>query len=228
MFKILVADDEQNIRNLFKLRLEEEGYEVLTAENGSKALQIVYANVIDLCIVDVMMAETDGFAFVEQIRKDGFSMPIIMVTAKNELQSKKTGFLVGTDDYMVKPVEFDELLLRMKALFRRAKIVTEKKIEVGDTVLTLDTLTVRNDALGLKAVLPKRDFFLLYKLLSYPERTFTKSQLFDEFWGPENLGDMDAVKVYISKIRSIIVPFPEIDIETVRGIGYRGVRNEKA
>lgn len=228
MFKILVADDERNIRNLFKLRLEEEGYEVLTAENGNKALQIVYANVIDLCIVDVMMAEMDGFAFVEQIRKDGFSMPIIMVTAKNELQSKKTGFLVGTDDYMVKPVEFDELLLRMKALFRRAKIVTEKKIEVGDTVLTLDTLTVRNDVLGLKAVLPKRDFFLLYKLLSYPERTFTKSQLFDEFWGPENLGDMDAVKVYISKIRSTIAPFPEIDIETVRGIGYRGVRNEKA
>lgn len=228
MFKILVADDEENIRNLFRLRLEEEGYEVLCAANGIEAMDAVYSNVIDLCIADVMMPVADGFAFVERIREEGFSMPVIMVTAKGELQSKKTGFLVGVDDYMVKPVEFDELLLRMKALFRRAKIVTEKKIEIGDTVLQLDTLTVTNAKENKKVTLSKKEFLLLYKLLSYPERTFTKGQLYDEFWGPECYGDTDAVKVYISRIRAAVEAFPEIDIETVRGIGYRGVRNEKA
>ena len=199
----------------------------MLACDGREALEVLDKKHIDLIILDVMMPRMDGYEFTNTLRKSGCMIPILMVTARETTEDKKRGFIIGADDYMVKPVEFDELLLRMKALFRRAKIVTEKKIEVGDTVLTLDTLTVKNDVLGLKAVLPKRDFFLLYKLLSYPERTFTKSQLFDEFWGPENLGDMDAVKVYISKIRSTIAPFPEIDIETVRGIGYRGVRNEK-
>lgn len=228
MRKILVVDDEENIRNLFRLRLEEANYDVLTARSGREALDAVYRNVIDLCIVDVMMAGMDGFAFVDQIRREGFRMPVIMVTAKDGLQAKKTGFLVGVDDYMVKPVEFDELLLRMQALFRRAHIVSEKRIEAGATVLDLETLTIRNDAIQKRISLPKRDFYILYKLLSYPERTFTKGQLFDEFWGPENPVDMDAVKVYVSKIRNAIAPFPEIDIETIRGIGYRGVRHEKS
>lgn len=227
MFKLLVADDEENIRNLFKLRLEDAGYEVLLAENGEEALEIVYREVIDMCIVDVMMPGMDGFTFVERIRREDFTMPIIMLTAKGELKDKKTGFSLGVDDYMVKPVEFDELLLRMKALFRRAKIFTEKKITVGNTVLYFDTLSVNNESLGLSVTLSKKEFLILYKLLSYPERTFTKGQLYDEFWGVDNYGDMDAVKVYISKIRSLIEPFPEIDIQTIRGIGYRGIKNEK-
>jgi DNA-binding response OmpR family regulator len=227
MFKLLVLDDEENIRNLFKLRLEAEGYEVFVAKNGKDGLDYVYKDVFDLCIVDAMMPEIDGFEFVKTIRNDGFNMPVIMVTAKNELSDKKAGFSVGVDDYMTKPIEFDELLMRINALFRRAKIVTEKRITIGGTVLQFDTLTVKNDELGLSTTLSKKEFMLLYKLLSYPEKTFTKGQLFDEFWGIDNLGDTDAVKVYISKIRTLIEPYPEIDIATIRGIGYRGIRNEK-
>lgn len=226
MFKILVADDEENIRNLFKLRLESEGYEVLTAENGGKAMEILYKEVVDLCILDAMMPVLDGFSLVKKMREENFTVPVIMITAKGQLEDKKTGFSVGADDYMVKPIEFDELLMRMNALFRRAKIVTEKKITAGNTVLYFDTLTVENKALGLSVTLSKKEFLILYKLLSYPERTFTKGQLYDEFWGMDNYGDMDAVKVYVSKIRSLIEPFPEIDVHTVRGIGYRGIKNE--
>lgn len=227
MLKILVVDDEINIRNLFKIRLENEGYEVYTAKDGLEALDVVYDNIIDMCIVDVMMPNLDGNSFVKKIRSENFNMPIIMVTAKGELDDKIEAFDSGIDDYMTKPIEFDELLLRMKALFRRAKIVTDKKIVIGDTVLEYDTLTITNNKLNLNVTLTKKEFSILYKLLSYPERTFTKGQLFDEFWGLDNYGDVDAVKVYISKIRSIIEPFPEIDIATIRGIGYRGIKKDE-
>ncbi|MCI6357590.1 MAG: response regulator transcription factor [Erysipelotrichaceae bacterium] len=227
MLKILIVDDEINIRNLFKIRLENEGYEVYTAKDGLEALDVVYDNIIDMCIVDVMMPNLDGNSFVKKIRSENFNMPIIMVTAKGELDDKIEAFDSGIDDYMTKPIEFDELLLRMKALFRRAKIVTDKKIVIGDTVLEYDTLTITNNKLNLNVTLTKKEFSILYKLLSYPERTFTKGQLFDEFWGLDNYGDVDAVKVYISKIRSIIEPFPEIDIATIRGIGYRGIKKDE-
>lgn len=227
MLKILVVDDEINIRNLFKIRLENEGYEVYTAKDGLEALDVVYDNIIDMCIVDVMMPNLDGNSFVKKIRSENFNMPIIMVTAKGELGDKIEAFDSGIDDYMTKPIEFDELLLRMKALFRRAKIVTDKKIVIGNTVLEYDTLTITNNKLNLNVTLTKKEFSILYKLLSYPERTFTKGQLFDEFWGLDNYGDVDAVKVYISKIRSIIEPFPEIDIATIRGIGYRGIKKDE-
>lgn len=227
MLKILIVDDEINIRNLFKIRLENEGYEVYTAKDGLEALDVVYDNIIDMCIVDVMMPNLDGNSFVKKIRSENFNMPIIMVTAKGELDDKIEAFDSSIDDYMTKPIEFDELLLRMKALFRRAKIVTDKKIVIGDTVLEYDTLTITNNKLNLNVTLTKKEFSILYKLLSYPERTFTKGQLFDEFWGLDNYGDVDAVKVYISKIRSIIEPFPEIDIATIRGIGYRGIKKDE-
>lgn len=227
MLKILIVDDEINIRNLFKIRLENEGYEVYTAKDGLEALDVVYDNIIDMCIVDVMMPNLDGNSFVKKIRSENFNMPIVMVTAKGELDDKIEAFDSGIDDYMTKPIEFDELLLRMKALFRRAKIVTDKKIVIGDTVLEYDTLTITNNKLNLNVTLTKKEFSILYKLLSYPERTFTKGQLFDEFWGLDNYGDVDAVKVYISKIRSIIEPFPEIDIATIRGIGYRGIKKDE-
>lgn len=227
MLKILIVDDEINIRDLFKIRLEHEDYEVYTAKDGLEALDVVYNNIIDMCIVDVMMPNLDGNSFVKKIRSENFNMPIIMVTAKGELDDKKEAFDSGIDDYMTKPIEFDELLLRMKALFRRAKIVTDKKVVIGNTVLEYDTLTVTNNKLNLNVTLTKKEFSILYKLLSYPERTFTKGQLFDEFWGLDNYGDVDAVKVYISKIRSIIEPFPEIDIATIRGIGYRGIKKDE-
>lgn len=227
MFKILVVDDEQNIRNLLKLRLSAEGYEIITASNGQSALDAFYKDVFDLLIVDVMMPKMDGYEFVYRVREINQNIPVIMVTAKSHINDKKAGFNVGIDDYMTKPIEFDELLLRIKALLRRAKINTDKRIAVGDTVLDFDTLTVKNDKLNLSVTLQKKEFLILYKLLSYPEKTFSKSSLFDEFWGLDNFGDTDAVKVYISKIRSVIQPFSDIDIMTVRGIGYRGIKREK-
>lgn len=227
MFKVLVADDEENIRNLMRLKLSSEGYEVTCVSNGAEALKELYSSCFDICIVDVMMPIIDGFALVKQMRSDGNGTPVIMVTAKGDVADKVEGFRAGIDDYMVKPIDFTELSLRIKALLRRYRIYSEKKIIVGDTVLTFDTLTVSNEKLGLSITLPKKDFSILYKLLSYPEKTFTKGQLYDEFWGLDNFGDTDAIKVYISKIRSAIEPFPDIDIATVRGIGYRGIKNEE-
>lgn len=226
MFKVLVADDEVNIRNLIKLKLSGEGYDVVCASDGSEALSRLYSKCFDICIVDVMMPVMDGFSLVKQMRSENINTPVIMVTAKGNTEDKIEGFRSGIDDYMVKPVDFEELSLRIKALLRRYRIATERKITVGGTVLTYDTLTVSNEKLNLTVTLQKKEFLILYKLFSYPEKTFSKGQLYDEFWGLDNFGDVDAVKVYVSKIRSAIEPFPEIDIATVRGIGYRGIKNE--
>lgn len=226
MFKVLVADDEVNIRNLIKLKLSGEGYDVVCASDGNEALSRLYSECFDICIVDVMMPVMDGFSLVKQMRGENINTPVIMVTAKGNAEDKIEGFRSGIDDYMVKPVDFEELSLRIKALLRRYRIATERKITVGGTVLTYDTLTVSNEKLNLTVTLQKKEFLILYKLFSYPEKTFSKGQLYDEFWGLDNFGDVDAVKVYVSKIRSAIEPFPEIDIATVRGIGYRGIKNE--
>lgn len=226
MFKVLVADDEVNIRNLIKLKLSGEGYDVVCASDGNEALSRLYSECFDICIVDVMMPVMDGFLLVKQMRGANIDTPVIMVTAKGNAEDKIEGFRSGIDDYMVKPVDFEELSLRIKALLRRYRIATERKITVGGTVLTYDTLTVSNEKLNLTVTLQKKEFLILYKLFSYPEKTFSKGQLYDEFWGLDNFGDVDAVKVYVSKIRSAIEPFPEIDIATVRGIGYRGIKNE--
>ncbi len=226
MFKVLVADDEVNIRNLIKLKLSGEGYDVVCASDGNEALSRLYSECFDICIVDVMMPVMDGFSLVKQMRGANINTPVIMVTAKGNAEDKIEGFRSGIDDYMVKPVDFEELSLRIKALLRRYRIATERKITVGGTVLTYDTLTVSNEKLNLTVTLQKKEFLILYKLFSYPEKTFSKGQLYDEFWGLDNFGDVDAVKVYVSKIRSAIEPFPEIDIATVRGIGYRGIKNE--
>ena len=226
MFKVLVADDEVNIRNLIKLKLSGEGYDVVCASDGNEALSRLYSKCFDICIVDVMMPVMDGFSLVKQMRSENINTPVIMVTAKGNTEDKIEGFRSGIDDYMVKPVDFEELSLRIKALLRRYRIATERKITVGGTVLTYDTLTVSNEKLNLTVTLQKKEFLILYKLFSYPEKTFSKGQLYDEFWGLDNFGVVDAVKVYVSKIRSAIEPFPEIDIATVRGIGYRGIKNE--
>ena len=226
MLTILVADDEINILNLFKIRLENHGYNVLTARDGREAIDVFYNNSVDLIIMDIMMPRLNGYDVIDTIRSDNYNTPVIMVSAKGELDDKREGFSVGADDYMVKPIEFDELLLRIQALVRRYKIVADKKITVGNVVLDYNTLTISNEIEGKSINLSKKEFSILFKLLSYPERAFTKEQLFDEFWGIDAVGDTDSVKVYISKIRSQIAIFPEIDITTIRGIGYRGVKNE--
>lgn len=226
MFTILVADDEENILELFKIRLLRHGYDVICAEDGQKALDIFYANKIDLIIIDVMMPKLNGYEVVDSIRSDDFNTPIIMVSAKSELEDKKEGFLAGIDDYMVKPIEFDELLMRIQALIRRYKIKSDKLIKIGGTSLDYNTLSITNEERKQRVSLAKKEFSILFKLLSYPEQSFTKEQIYDEFWGVDSNSDVDAVKVYISKIRNQIQQFSEIDIETIRGIGYRGIKNE--
>lgn len=226
MFNVLVAEDDKNIRKLMEIKLSSEGYNVFLACDGEEALKVMENNQIDIMVVDVMMPKMDGYELVKTVRESNTQIPAIMVTAKGSIQDKAKGFLVGIDDYMVKPVEFDELLFRIKALLRRAKIVNERKIVVGDVTLDYDTLSITG--YGNKITLPKKEFSILFKLLSYPERSFTKAQLFDEFWGYDSYADEDTIKVHINKIRSKIAVFPEIDIETIRGIGYKGVRNEKA
>ena len=227
MFNILIVEDNLNIRKLMEIRLKSEGFNILLAENGIKALEVFEQNSIDLMIVDVMMPKMNGLQLVEELRKTKNLVPVIMVTAKDTMEDKAKGFLVGVDDYITKPFNFDELTFRIKALLRRAKIVSEKKINIGDVVLDFNNLSITRMSTGEKVVMPKKEFSLLFKLLSYPERVFTKAQLFDEFWGIDSESDENTIKVHINKIRNKIEKFPEIAIETVRGLGYKGVRNEE-
>ncbi|MBR6737387.1 MAG: response regulator transcription factor [Clostridia bacterium] len=224
MFNVLIVEDDKNLRKLMEIKLSGEGYNTISAQNGQVALDKIHENHVDVMIVDAMMPVMNGYDLVKAVREEGYTIPIIMVTAKGTLQDKEQGFLSGVDDYMVKPIEFYEMSMRIKAVMRRAKIVSERKIKVGDTVLDYNTLTVSNKDFSVS--LTKTEFGVLYKLMSYPERSFSKSALFEEFWSWDSDTEEDIVKVYINRIRNKIEPFKNIDIETVRGVGYRGVRNE--
>ena len=224
MFNVLIVEDDKNLRKLMEIKLQAEGYNTISAENGKVALEKLHEHHVDVMIVDAMMPVMNGFELVKTTREEGNTIPAIMVTAKGTLEDKEKGFLSGVDDYMVKPIEFYEMSMRIKAVLRRAKIVSERKITVKNTVLDYDTLTVSCGELSV--ALTKTEFGVLYKLLSYPERSFSKSALFEEFWSWDSETEEDIVKVYINRIRNKIEPFKDIDIETVRGIGYRGVRNE--
>lgn len=225
MFNILLAEDDANIRRLIEIRLKNAGYEVFSAPDGERASELFFSNHIDLMVVDVMMPKKNGYELVREVREYNSVVPAIMVTAKGSLEDKAQAFLVGIDDYMVKPIEFDELLFRIKALLRRAKIVNERKLVVKTVTLDYNDLSVSSTD-GRAVTLTKREFSILFKLLSYPEKAFTKGQLFEEFWGYDSETDEDTVKVFINRIRSKIKDFPEIDITTIRGIGYKGVKNE--
>ena len=223
MVNILIAEDEENLLNLYKIRLDKKGYNVILANNGKQAIDLIYKGGIDLAILDVMLPIYSGFEVLETIRRLELDIPVLMATSMGQLSDKKEGFSLGADDYLVKPFDFDELLMRIEAIIRRYKINTESKIVVGDTTLDAETLEVYNKT--EKVALSKKEFQILFKLLSYPEKTFTKEQIFDEFFGIDSNADYDSVKVYISKIRKQIAVFDNIDIDNIRGIGYRGVRN---
>lgn len=225
--KILVVDDELNILKLFNAILLNAGYEVITSTNGSDALDIYYDQHIDMIICDEMMPIMSGNELIKEIRSDNKTIPIIMVTAKSSIDDKAVSYELGVDEYIVKPFDKDELLLRINAIFRRAKINTDRQIKVGDVVLDYNTHTVTNTKTNISVSFSKTEFDILYKLLSYPEKAFTKWQLYNEFWGLNSDTDESIVKVFILKIRKKIEQFPEIEIQTIMGIGYRGVRNER-
>ncbi len=202
--------------------LSTAGYLTFTANDGMEALHLLDSEHIDLIILDVMMPNMDGFELTEQLRNADYQLPILMVTAKQLPSDKKRGFIVGTDDYMTKPVDEEEMLLRIKALLRRAKIVNEHKLNVGDVVLDYDSLTVAkgNDV----QTLPQKEFYLLYKLLAYPNKIFTRIQLMDEIWGIESESTDYTVNVHINRLRKSFENYPEFSIETVRGLGYKATR----
>ena len=224
MYNVLVVEDDANILKLMSIRLKKSGFNVLQAENAKEALNVIHSGDADIMVADVMMPGMDGFRLVEKIREEGNRMPIILSTAKESLEDKKEGFNCGADDYMVKPIEHEELVLRINALIKRADFRREKKLTVGSVTLDYEKLSVYNDK-GEEAQLSKKEFLILFRLISYPEKIFTKSQLMDEFWGYESDTYSDTVKVHINRIRNKIAKFPEIDVVTVRGLGYRGIKN---
>ncbi len=222
MFHILVVDDDKSTRLLLKAVLESENYTVYTAENGEAALTLMDETHIDLVVLDVMMPQMDGYAFTKTLRDSNNNLPILMVSAKQLPEDKKRGFLVGTDDYMTKPIDEEEMLLRIKALLRRARIVSERKITVGDVVLDYDALTVTRR--GETQELPQKEFMLLYKLLSYPGKIFTRIQLMDEIWGADSETGWETVTVHIGRLRKRFENWEEFEIVSVRGLGYKVVK----
>ena len=222
MFHILVVDDDKHTRLLFRTVLETENYTVFTAENGVKALDVMEAEHIDLVVLDIMMPELDGYEFTRLLRESNNTLPVLMVSAKQLPDDKKKGFLAGTDDYITKPVDEDEFLLRIKALLRRAKIASERKIEIGSVILDYDSFTVTRN--GESQLLPQKEFLLLYKLLSYPGKIFTRIQLMDEIWGTETETGWETLTVHIGRLRKRFEGWEEFEIQSVRGLGYKAVK----
>lgn len=222
MFHILVVDDDKNTRLLLKAVLESEGYTVYTAGNGIEALEIMDQQHIDLAVLDIMMPRMDGYEFTRTLREAQNNLPILMVSARQLPADKKKGFLVGTDDYMTKPIDEEEMLLRIKALLRRARIVSDRRIVIGDAILDYDSFTVSRR--GEVQELPQKEFLLLYKLLSYPGRIFTRIQLMDEIWGAETDTGWETVTVHIGRLRKRFEGWNEFEIQSIRGLGYKAVK----
>lgn len=223
MFNILVVEDDLKLANIYQTILKMNKYNSFIAGDGKEALEILDKEFIDLIITDIMMPNMDGYELTKTLREYGFNMPILMITARESFHDKQKGFLLGTDDYMVKPINWDEMLLRVGALLRRASIVNERKIICGHTTLDLDSLMViQSDDI---TVLPLKEFNLLYKLISYPNKIFTRQQLMDEFWGMDSESDERTVDVHINRLRERFKNCNDFEIVTVRGLGYKVVKN---
>ena len=222
MFNILVCEDEKNIRKLMCEYLKKENYNVFESENGEIALERLDTAHIDLLITDIMMPEMDGYKLSKELRDAGYELPILMITAKETIDDKKIGFTVGADDYMVKPIDMDEMLIRVGALLRRAKIASDKKLVVGNTTFDYNnfTVTIFNDTLEL----PKKEFQLIFKLLSQPNKIFTRQQLMEEIWGYDIESDERTVDVHIKRLREKFEGNRDFEIFTVRGLGYKAVK----
>ncbi|MBQ9948688.1 MAG: response regulator transcription factor [Oscillospiraceae bacterium] len=225
MFNIMVVDDHAHIRRLYEVTLEKNGYKPYTACNGREALSLMETTHIDLIVLDIMMPEMDGYAFLRTLRDSGVETPVLVITARDSAEDVRKAFTLGTDDFMVKPVDEIEMLLRIKALMRRAKISEEKKIIVGGTELIYDSLTVKSG--GDSVQLPKKEFQILFKLLSFPGKTFTRANLMDEFWAMDSDSEMRTVDVHINRLRDRFRDNLDFEIVTVRGLGYKAVHKAK-
>lgn len=221
MFKILVLEDDRELNRTVCTFLKENGYDTVGCLHADDAYDAMYDDVFDLIISDIMMPEVDGYEFARSVRNLDKEIPILFMTARDDISSKQRGFRVGIDDYMVKPVDLDELILRIGALLRRAKIASSKKLTIGNFTMDAEERTVELN--GEEIALTVREFNLLYKLLSYPKKTFTRSQLMDEFWDSETTSSPRTVDVYMTKLRDKLSECDDFEIVTVHGLGYKAV-----
>lgn len=222
MFNILVVEDNADMQELLCTVLVDSGFRCFSASDGMEALEIMEKEYIDLIVADIMMPNMDGYELTRSLRDVGYDLPVLMVTAKDQFDDMQKGFRAGTDDYMIKPINVKELVLRVEALLRRAKISSEKKIVIGSTVLDYDALTVTLQ--GKESILPQKEFYLLYKLLSYPNKIFTRQQLMDEIWGMFSETDERTVNTHINRLRDKFSDCNDFEIVTVRGLGYKAVK----
>lgn len=222
MLKILIAEDDRELRRLFTHVLLKNGYTVKEVGNGKEALDAIDAEYFDLIISDIMMPVMDGYEFVRLLREAGNTTPILMITAKDAFDDMRKGFVSGTDDYMVKPINVNEMVLRVQALLRRAQMINDRKQTIGGTVLECDTFTVSCD--GESMVLPQKEFMLLYKMASFPGRIFTRQQLMDDVWGYDTDSDTHTVDVHIGRLRDRFKDNKDFKIVTMRGVGYKVVK----
>ena len=225
MFNILVVEDDKNLRKLITTYLQRNKYNTYEATNGEEALNVLDQSYIDLIVSDIMMPKMDGYELIKSLREAKYDVPILIITAKSEIEDKKEGFLLEADDYMVKPIDIEEMLLRIQVLLRRSKSASEKKIQIGDLLLNYNQLSViKKDKVYNLA---QKEFYLLYKLLSTPNTIFTRQELIEEVWGLESDSDYRTVDVHIKRIREKMKDVDEFEIVTIRGIGYKAIIHEK-
>ena len=225
MFNILVVEDDKNLRKLITTYLQRNKYSTYEATNGEEALNVLDQSYIDLIVSDIMMPKMDGYELIKSLREAKYDVPILIITAKSEIEDKKEGFLLGADDYMVKPIDIEEMLLRIQVLLRRSKSASDKKIQIGNLLLNYNQLSViKKDKVYNLA---QKEFYLLYKLLSTPNTIFTRQELIEEVWGLESDSDYRTIDVHIKRIREKMKDVEEFEIITIRGIGYKAIIHEK-
>lgn len=222
MLKILIAEDDRELRQLFSHVLIKNGYVVKGVSNGKEALDAIDSDYYDLIITDIMMPEVDGYELVRQLREAGNTTPVLTITAKDAFDDMRIGFLSGSDDFMVKPINVNEMVLRVGALLRRAQMINERRQNIGNTVLECDSLTVITESESF--VLPQKEFMMLYKMASYPGRIFTRQQLMDEIWGYDSESDTHTVDVHVGRLRERFRDSKDFKIVTIRGVGYKVVK----
>ena len=221
MFKILVVEDDKNLRKLIVTCLEKANYTVFDTKNGEEALELMDRQYVDLIVTDIMMPEMNGYELIKELRDANYNTPILIITAKEDIEDKRVGFSLGADDYMVKPINIDELIMRVKSLLKRSNQANEKKIKIGDVELDYDKLEIRKKDKVYQ--LTQKEFYLIYKMLSTPDTIFKRQDLIEEIWGLENESDFRTVDVHIKRLREKLEYINEFEIVTIRGIGYKAI-----